>query len=130
MHHYRDWRSRAAGTRLLGPGDPSGIAIQSSEVIVPAGGVPRRHRQAAVSRSVNIMRLELILWAVDVSKSLERIRAQGEAEARAIGRMHHAVRTNVEWLVKELPHHRHPALAYLKDVAIGGGHRDVNACGE
>jgi len=76
------------------------------------------------------MQLELILGAVDVPELLQRVPTQGETEARAIGRMHHAVRTDVEWLVEELPHHRHPALAYLKDVAIGGGHRDVNACGE
>src|SRR6516164_3438948 len=44
--------------------------------------------------------------------------------------MHGAVPTDVERLVEELPHHRHPALAYLEDVAIGGCHRDVNAGGE
>src|SRR5260370_15292381 len=76
------------------------------------------------------MRLELIFRAVDVPEPLQRIRAQGEPEARPVGRMHHAVRTDVERLVEELPHHRHVALAYLEDVAIGGCHRDVNACGE
>jgi len=44
--------------------------------------------------------------------------------------MHDAVGTNVEGLVEELPHHRHPALAHLEDVAVRGCHRDVNACGE
>src|SRR6476661_3391752 len=44
--------------------------------------------------------------------------------------MHHAVRAYVEWLVEQLPHHRHVALGYLEDVAVGGGHRDVDACCE
>src|SRR6516162_10720589 len=44
--------------------------------------------------------------------------------------MHNAVRTDVERLVEELPHHRHPALADLKNVAVRGCHRDVNAGGK
>src|SRR6516225_4950460 len=44
--------------------------------------------------------------------------------------MHHAVRTDVERLIEELPHHRHPALAYLEDVAVGGCHCDVDTCRE
>ena len=75
------------------------------------------------------MPLELILGAVDVPEPLQRIRAHGKTEARPVGRMHHAVRTDVKRLVEELPHHRHPALADLEDVAIGGCHRDVNAGG-
>src|SRR5712691_7589108 len=73
------------------------------------------------------MRLELILRAVDVPEPLQRIRAQGETEAGPVRRMHHAVRTDVEWLVEELPHHRHVALAHLENVAVGGCHRNVNA---
>ena len=78
----------------------------------------------------NITPLELILGAVDVSEPLQRIRAQGEAETRPVGRMHDAVGADVERLVEELPHHRHPALAYLENVAVGRCHRDVNAGGE
>jgi hypothetical protein len=37
--------------------------------------------------------------------------------------MHHAVRADVEWLVAELPHHRHPALALLENVAVGAASR-------
>src|SRR5438105_1251372 len=44
--------------------------------------------------------------------------------------MHHAVRADIERLVEELPHHRHVALAHLEDVAVGGGHRNVNARGK
>jgi hypothetical protein len=58
--------------------------------------------------------------ALDVPEPLQRIRAQGETEARPVRRMHHAVRTDVEWLVEELPHHRHVALAHLENVAVGG----------
>ena len=76
------------------------------------------------------MRIEFILGAVDVAEPLQCIRAQGETEAGPVGRMHHAVRTDVERLVEELPHHRHPALADLENVAVGGGHRNMNACGE
>ena len=104
--------------------------------MIPADAPPslmfarhRPHRHAAASRAVNIMRLELILRAVDVPEPLQRIRAQGETEAAAVRRMHHAVRTDVEWLVEELPHHRHVALAHLENVAVGGCHR-VNACGK
>src|SRR5215472_8272721 len=61
--------------------------------------------------------LELILRAVDVPEPLQRIRTQGETEAWPVGRVHHAVRTDVERLVEELPHHRHPALAHLENVA-------------
>ena len=78
----------------------------------------------------NITPLELILGAVDVSEPLQRICAQGETETGSVGRMHHAVPTDVERLVKELPHHRHVALAHLEDVAVGGRHRDVNAGGK
>ena len=49
------------------------------------------------------MPLELILRAVDVPEPLQRIRAQGETEARPVRRIHHAVRTDVEWLVKSSP---------------------------
>src|SRR5712671_4427178 len=90
----------------------------------------RPHRHAAVPRTVNIMRLELILRAVDVPEPLQRIRAQGETEAGQVRRMHHAVRTDVEWLVEELPHHRHVALAHLENVAVGSCHRNVNAYGK
>src|ERR1700736_1300725 len=76
------------------------------------------------------MPLELILRAVGVPEPLQRIRAQGETEAGLVGRMHHAVRADVEWLVEELPHHRHIALAHLENVAVGGCHRNVNACGK
>src|SRR6516162_5372669 len=76
------------------------------------------------------MPLELILGAVDVPEPLQRIRAQGETEAGPVGRMNHAVRTDVERRVEELPHHRHPALADLKNVAVRGCHRDVNAGGK
>jgi len=86
------------------------------------------YRHMAASRTVS-MWLELILGAVDVTEPLQRIGAQGETEARPVRRMHHAIRTDVERLVEELPHHRHPALAYLENVAIGGCHRDVNAGG-
>ena len=44
--------------------------------------------------------------------------------------MHNAVRTDVECLVEELPHHRHVALADFENVAVGGCHRDVNAGGK
>ena len=87
----------------------------------------RPHRQAVASRVVNIMPLELILGAVDVPEPLQRIRAQRETEAGPVGRMNHAVRTDVERLVEELPHHRHPALADLENVAVGACHHDVNA---
>jgi membrane peptidoglycan carboxypeptidase len=33
---------------------------------------------------------------------------------KLVGPMHRALRTDVEWLVEELPHHRHPALADLE----------------
>src|SRR5947208_2741136 len=35
--------------------------------------------------------------------------------------MHHAVRTDVEWLVEELLHHRDPALAHLEMWQSGAG---------
>src|SRR5215472_1638201 len=76
------------------------------------------------------MRLELILSAVDVAETLQRIRAQGETETGPVGRMHGPVRTDVERLAEELPHRRHVALAHLEDVAVGGCHRNVNACGK
>src|ERR1700726_1407241 len=76
------------------------------------------------------MPLELIFRPVDVPEPPQRIRAQGEAEAGPVRRMHHAIRTDVEWLVEELPHHRHVALAHLENVAVGGCHRNVNACGK
>src|SRR4029077_8660464 len=111
--------------------DPFGTAVRRlGEALAPGGGVPRPPRHAAAYRAANIMPLEPILGAVDVSEPLQRIRTQGETEAGPIRGMHHAVRTDVERLVEELPHHRHPALAHLEDVAIGGCHRDVNACGE
>src|SRR5215468_9580093 len=74
--------------------------------------------------------LEFVLGAVDVPELLQCIRTQGETETRPVRCMHRAVRPDVERLVEEFPHHRHPALADLEDVAIGGGHRDVNACGK
>src|ERR1700740_3732858 len=76
------------------------------------------------------MRLELILRAIDVSEPLQRICTQRKTKARPVGRMHHAVRPDVEWLVEELPHHGHRALAHLENVAVGSSHRDVYACGE
>jgi hypothetical protein len=42
----------------------------------------------AASRAVNIMRLELILRAVDVPEPLQRIGAQGETKAGPVRRMH------------------------------------------
>src|SRR6516164_1635468 len=68
--------------------------------------------------------------AVDVPEPLQRIRTQGETEAGPVRRMHHAVQTDVEWLVEELPHHGHVPLAHLENVAVGGCHRHVNACSE
>src|SRR6516165_3792866 len=73
--------------------------------------------------------LELIRRAVDVSEPLQRIRPQGETEARPVRRVHRAVLTDVEGLVEELPHHRPPALADFENVAVGRGHRDVDAGG-
>src|SRR5208283_5577984 len=98
--------------------------------LTDAVGRHRPHRHSTASRAGNIMPLELIFRPVDVPEPLQRIRAQGETEAPPVRRMDHAVRTNVEWLVEELPHHRHVALAHLKNVAVGGCHRNVNACGK
>src|SRR5690348_12101335 len=44
--------------------------------------------------------------------------------------MHHAVGTNVEWFVEQVPHHRHIALRHLENMAVRSGHRDVDACRE
>jgi pimeloyl-ACP methyl ester carboxylesterase len=105
-----------AGDRVVAavPAQPSG------EALAPAGGMLRPHGHAAASRAVNILRLELVLRAVDVPEPLQRIRTQGETEALSVGRMHHPVRTDVEWLVEELPHHRHVALAHLENVGQFG----------
>ena len=73
------------------------------EALASAGGMTRPHLHAAASRAVSIMPLELIFRAVDVSEPVQRIRAQGETEARSVGRMHYTVRTDVEWLVEKAP---------------------------
>src|SRR5215469_3384373 len=78
-----------------------------------------RRKKSSWERSVWFMPLKLILGAFDIPEPFERIRAQREPEARPVGRIHHAFPTDVERLVEELPHHRHPALADLEDVAIG-----------
>ena len=85
---------------------------------------------SAVSRAVNVRPLKLKLGPVDIPEPLQHVRTQCEAESRSVRSMHHAVRTDVERLVKELPHHRHVALGYLQDVAVGCRHRDVDACRE
>src|ERR1700757_791125 len=70
--------------------------------------------------------LELKLGPLEIPELLQRIRAQRKAEARPVRGMHHAVRAYVEGLVEELPHHWHVALCNLKDMAVGGCHRNVN----
>jgi hypothetical protein len=76
------------------------------------------------------MLLELILRAADVPEPLRRIRAQGETEARPVRRMHHAVRRMSNGSSKSSHIIGMWPLAHPEDVAVGGGHRNVNAGGE
>src|SRR5262245_40509259 len=122
-----DPRGRASSLSSPGGVTPITHSLPASEArdcVTAWAGRSGAEAIIPILRSVASPRLELILRAVDVPEPLQSVRAQGETEARPVGRMHHAVRTDVEWLVEELRHHRHPALAYLENMAIGGCHRD------
>src|SRR5215470_19619650 len=71
-----------------------------------------------------------VLRAIYVFEALQRLRAQREAQAGSLWGVHSTVRSDIERLIEQFPHHRHVALAHLQDMTVRRGHGHVDTGGE
>src|SRR5215217_3135330 len=71
-----------------------------------------------------------VFGAINILKTFQRIRTQGEAETGTLWCMHCSIGPDVKRFGEQFPHPRHIALGYFQDMAVRRRRGHVDTGGE